>query len=368
MKEEDKSLFATQLPVAQPMNPLTDPSIVAAAEAVKARIQSMYLMAYHNPRNPDQARDSILRACKRTAFAEKVEFSKPVGGRSIKGPSVRFAETALKEWGNVLTETQIIYEDDMTRRSKVFCTDLQTNVTYSKEIVVTKTVERKKPTEDREVLATRTNIKGEKVYIVRATEDEMQNKESALISKAFRNEGLRLIPTDIVEEALDTARQTLKSRDEKDPDASKRQMLDAFSSIGVRPKEIEAYLKHSLDSIVPAELSTLRAMYRAIKDGEATWKEYMEREEGEKPEVDPALIVKFDKESSDRKVDQNVLHTFLSEIAGTMEWTVEQVKVEALKELPKFWKQYEVWAAAPARKKENKNGELPLKGAKAPGD
>ena len=60
---------------------MVDPSAVAAAEAVRARIQSSYVMAFQNPRNPDQARSKILRYCKDPEFAEKVEFTKPIAGK-----------------------------------------------------------------------------------------------------------------------------------------------------------------------------------------------------------------------------------------------------------------------------------------------
>jgi hypothetical protein len=350
-KDQPPSLF-NKAPLNRGSLEVIDPAAVAAAEAAKARIQSAYIMAMHRPRNTDQARDSILRACKRTGFAEKVEFSKPVAGKQIKGPSVRFAELALKEWGNVLTETQVVYEDELTRRLKVFCTDLETNLTHSKEIVVNKTVERKKPTEDREIVHERINTKGEKVYIVRATEDELQNKESALISKAIRNEGLRLIPTDIIDEGIETARETLKIRDKQDPDAAKKQALDSFSEIGVRPKDIEAYLGHSMDTIVPAELQDLRAMYRAIKDGEATWREYIEKEgEKERPEISTADIAKFDQISTEKKVDPATLQLFLKETAEANEMTIEQVKVEALKELSKFYDRYDRFAQMASKKK-----------------
>ena len=71
-----------------------DPAAVAAATSAKARIESAFMIALHKPRNVDQSRDRILHACKRPTFAEKVEFAKPVGGKTIKGPSVRFAELA----------------------------------------------------------------------------------------------------------------------------------------------------------------------------------------------------------------------------------------------------------------------------------
>ncbi len=274
-----------------------DPAAVAAAEAAKARIQSAYIMALQKPRDYDQARDNILRACKRPAFAEKVEFSKPIGGKSIKGPSIRFAELALREWGNILSDTQVLYEDENVRRSRVLVVDLETNASFSKEIQVIKTIERKNQA-DREVISERKNTKGEMVYVVRATDDELHNKEAALISKALRNEGLRLIPSDIIDEAIDTAKETVRNRDKSDPDAAKKKLLDAFSEINVRPTDLEKYLKHKTDKISPKELEELRAIYRAIKDGESTWQEYVQptpAEEGSMSKAD-ALKKKLQEE------------------------------------------------------------------------
>jgi hypothetical protein len=260
-----------------------DPAAVAAGEAAKARIQSAYIMAYKNPRDEDQARDRILKACRRPAFAERVEFSKPIGKTHIKGPSIRFAELALREWRNVLTDIQVIYEDDFIRRTRIMAIDLETNVSFSKEINITKTVERKN-NKDREVLAERINTNGEVVYVVKATEDEIHNKEAALISKAIRNEGLRIIPVDIVDEAIEVAKETLRTKDKADPDAAKKKILDAFSEIGVKPNDLRIYLGHPTDQVSPQELADLRAIYRAIKDGEARWVDYITPAEKEKTE------------------------------------------------------------------------------------
>jgi len=252
-----------------------DPAAAAAAEAAKARIQSAYVMALQKPRNADDARDRILKACRRPAFAERVEFSKPVGGKQIKGPSIRFAELALREWQNVISDVQILYEDEHVRRSRIMIMDLETNASFSKEIQAGKTVERKSAF-DREVVSERTNTKGEKVFVVKCTEDELHNKEAALISKAIRNEGLRLIPSDIIDEALETARSTLQKRDAEDPQAAKKRILDAFSEIGIGPRDLEKYLKHKTDMITPAEIQELRTIYRAIRDREATWADYIQ--------------------------------------------------------------------------------------------
>lgn len=258
-----------------------DPAAVAAAEAAKARIQAAYIMALQRPRSYDQSRIKILEACSRPSFAEKVEYSKPVGGgKPIVGPSIRFAELALREWGNIAYENQVVYDDELTRRINVTITDLETNTTFSASLQINKTVERKKA-EGRDVLSERINSYGEKVFLVRATEDEIMNKQAAAVSKALRNEGLRLIPQDIIEEAIERARETVKRRDKADPDAARKKLADAFAGLRIMPTDLEKYLGHSLAQTSPAEIQELRSIYQTIKDGEAKWSDYVSPPQGE---------------------------------------------------------------------------------------
>ena len=154
-------------------------------------------------------------------------------------------------------------------------TDLEANLTYSTQIVLDKTVERRKA-EGRSVVGERTNSTGEQVFIVLATEDELLQKQQALVSKAIRTAALRLLPGDIVDEAEDAIKTTLRDRAAKDPDAEKKRIVDSFDEIGVGPKDLAVYLGHPLDRIQPAEMADLRQVYRAIKDGEATWEGVLE--------------------------------------------------------------------------------------------
>ena len=119
-----------------------DPAAHPTAEAAKARIQSAYLMALRKPRDFNQSRDKILTACKRPAFAERVEYSKPVGTKKIRGPSVRFAEQAILSWGNILTETSIVYEDAEVRRLHILVIDLETNAQHGQKLMPKRLSER----------------------------------------------------------------------------------------------------------------------------------------------------------------------------------------------------------------------------------
>jgi hypothetical protein len=286
----------------------TDPAAVAAAETAKARIQAAYIMALQKPRDEDQARAKILKACKRPEFAKDVEFKKPVGGKRvngrwqpnyIEGLSIRFCEVALKEWGNLMTETQTLYEDANIRRIKVSVTDMESNTSFSKELQINKTVERRND-KDRQVVDQRTNTNGDTVYIVVATEDELMTKENALISKCVRNEGLRLIPNDIKEEAKNIARDVVLKGDASDPDAAKKAIVDGFSSLGVMPADLQGYLGHGLSSVSPSEINTLRGIYKAIKDNESSWADYAADTAGGGDDSGTGdLSAQFDKEFSD---------------------------------------------------------------------
>ena len=114
------------------------------------------------------------------------------------------------------------------------------------------------------------NSYGDKVYLVAATEDDMQNKVNAGKSKVIRNNGLRLVPQDILEEAEEVILATL-AKGGGDPKAETKKICDAFSNIGVKPAELERLLGHSLESISPKELIDLRATFAAIRDEETTW-------------------------------------------------------------------------------------------------
>jgi len=267
---------------------LVDPAAVSAAEQVKAMVQAAYIMALQRPRNEADARDRILRACKRPEFAGKAEYSKPVGGGSIKGPSIRFAELAMQNWGNLRAETAVVYEDEKIRRLRISCVDLETNAQFCRDISIKKTIERSsKAGRADDVLGTRTNTRGKVVYILKATDEEMHTKESAWVSKVIRNEGLRLIPSDIIDEGMRMARQTLEDRAAASPDKERKTLLDAFSGVGVRPKELERYLGHAIDHISPGEIVDLRTVYRSIKDGESSWHEILTLKAGGSTEAPP---------------------------------------------------------------------------------
>jgi hypothetical protein len=256
----------------------------AVAVGQKARVQARIIQALQRPRKVDDFRIALLKDCQRPTFAETAIFKKPVGrelvngqwkDKTIEGLSIRFAETALARWGNVDIQTVTLYEDDEKRRVLVTVLDLETNAEFGSDFVVLKRIERSKLKQGQSALSERINSRGEKVFLVEATDDELNTRINAFRSKTIRNEGLRLIPPDIKEEAMAIARETRDRADAKDPDAARKKVQDAFARIGVIPSNLAEYLGCEVSQASPAQVADLREVFTAIDDGDLTWQDFM---------------------------------------------------------------------------------------------
>jgi hypothetical protein len=280
----------------------TELAAAASAAMAKAEIESAYIMAMRKPRNWADVRSKILAACERPVFAAAAEYKKPMGAKDVTGPSIHFAVTAIQAAGNIDTKATVLYDDANIRKIQVRVVDLENNISHSKEVTINKTVERNKIKEGQEVHGTRTNSKGQIVYIVTASEDELSTKQWANESKALRACGLRLIPQDIIDEAMEVARAT--RRKNIDPKAETNKILDAFSKMGVKPSDIASYLKKPIEQIVGADIDDLRQIYTAIKDGDARWADFLEDAEivSESGKEDAnAKLARLKKESDAKK-------------------------------------------------------------------
>ncbi|WP_336510607.1 hypothetical protein [Cupriavidus necator] len=285
---------------------LVETASTAVAAQAKAMVEARYIMAMQRPRDWDQVRQTLLRECRRPSFAhnKSAYYRKPIG-QGVEGLGIRFVEVALRCMTNVLVETTMIFEDETKEVHRVSVTDLESNLTYPLDVRVSKTVERSKPMDDGSFISVRKNSYGKNVYTVPANDDDLLNKRAALISKAIRTLGLRIIPGDMQDEAEDIIKSVRMDEAARDPDAERKKIADAFAGIGVKAADLVAYLGHQLDSCSPHELVDLRGIYGAIKDGEATWKTVMENKaeqagggagDGQKPEGAKPMPVCSDEE------------------------------------------------------------------------
>lgn len=272
---------ATQLEVVRE----TAAAAVAARE--KAAVEARYIVAMRQRRKIEITRQELLKSCRHPDFAEAAWYKRPAGRAKNKktgqwedtyaeGFSIRFAEEALRCFGNVYPEMSVVFESDDTRIVRVTVTDLEANLPYSTEIVIRKQVERKKLKEGQVAVGQRINSSGDPVFIVEATDDEILSKQNALRSKSIRTDGLRLIPAWLKAECKREIFEAMEGQVKNDPDAAKRRIIDSFSALGITVTDIEEYLGHQIERIAPKEIVDLRTLYTALKDNEISWDEAME--------------------------------------------------------------------------------------------
>lgn len=256
-------------------------STAAIVATARAQIELRYLMAIRYPRVWDVVRQELLKECQRPVFAnsKRTYYIKPVGD-DVHGLGIGFAEAAIRCMRNVSVEIRCIYDSPELEINRVIVTDLESNIPYDCDVKVEKTVERSRPDDDGSFFSVRKNSKNRDVFTVRAREDDLLNKRSALISKGMRSQTLRLMPQWLKEECIDAIFSVRENAAAKDPDAEKRRILDAFASIGVKAADLMAYLGHDIAQCSPAELVKLRGMWDAIDTGECTWATYVSARDG----------------------------------------------------------------------------------------
>jgi len=265
-----------------------------ASDAVAARetasVQARFVMAMQRPRDTMDFRTRLLHECKRPGFAEVAMFARPVGKAKHKvtgkweetiatGPSIRMIETCLQLYRNVQASTTTVYDGPELRIVKVLVIDFENNISFEQEVNVPKCVEKRgydgQPPKGRDVISQRINSQDEVTYLVAATDDEVTIKQAALVSKALRTCGQRLLPRDVIEEAIAQVAKTKLDATKQDPDAAKKKILDAFATLGIMNSDIAAYLGHSMEKATPVEIERLRVVYSSIKQGESTWDDFV---------------------------------------------------------------------------------------------
>ncbi len=260
----------------------------AMAARATATVQARHIVAMKQPRDLMAVRARLLRDCSRPAFADVAIYRKPVGD-GIEGPSIRLAEAAARAMTNMYSSSTVIYDDPKKRIILVTAVDLESNLTFDKEVTIPKTMERSKLKQGQTPLKHRFNSKGNPVYLVEAeTDDDILNTENALASKALRVCLLRLIPGDILDEAIKEAHATLNKGIKDDPDKALKKMCDDFElKLGIMPAQLAEYLGHPMDKTTIPEIATLKKLLSALMESETTWAEVMESRGGPPPAAKP---------------------------------------------------------------------------------
>ena len=275
--QESESRQSAAIVMQQPQST----SIASAQAQAIAEVHALMSFAVMHPRNLEQMRQNLLVECRNPSFAERAIYELPFGGKPVRGPTIRFAEGAMRHLENVEITTTLVSTAPATPRNpgsetwRATMTDYQTRKRWSDEVTVERSVERHNAA-GRHVYGVRTNSQGETVSVVEPTDAEFLAKKNSAKSKACRNLILRWIGPDLQDECARVVRETCERDAADNLETRRREMIDAFAEIGVSVKELERYTKQPLSSLSPKQVVDLRMIYVGIRDGVGTWAEVLD--------------------------------------------------------------------------------------------
>ena len=219
------------------------------AVITKAEIDMQIATARQYPRSIKKFRTEMLDMVQLTEkIAEECIYALPRDGKTIEGPSARFAEVAASAWGNCRAGARTVSEEnDFVVAQGVFH-DLERNVAITYEVkrrIVNK-------------------------YGKRFGADMIGVTANAACSIALRNAILKGIPKAFWSEMYDAARKAAIG-DVKTLANKRAEMMLYFQKMGVTPEMIFAVLNVAgVEDIGMDELVTLKGMATAIKEGDTT--------------------------------------------------------------------------------------------------
>jgi hypothetical protein len=165
----------------------------AQAERQKANAQARFIVAFQRPRDMETFRVLLEKECKRPDFAAIASYRRKVGRKKdgsrwideyAEGPSIRLIEVAIRLFRNIDQTTEVLFDGPQGRVYRCTMVDLETNSSWSTDVTVSRTVEKRSYDTDREgnpippkgrVVAgpPRQNSDGDWNFPVLATDDEM---------------------------------------------------------------------------------------------------------------------------------------------------------------------------------------------------
>ncbi len=194
--------------------------------------------------------------------ADDCIYALPRGGKTIEGPSARFAEIILYAWGHIRAGARIVNEDSRFITAQGTCHDLQSNTLITYEI-------------RRRI----TNKSGK-----RFDDDMIGVTGNAASSIALRNAITKVIPKALWEPIYQEARKVVMG-DSQTLANRRATALTHLQKFGATQEMILQKLgAKGVEDITLDHLVTLRGIATALKEGESTVEEVFSI--GEKPIAD----------------------------------------------------------------------------------
>jgi hypothetical protein len=251
--------------------PISEGSL--AVSLARAEVDQQIMTAHAFPRSIRAAVDSMASmATLNPDIAAECIYAVPRGGKTIRGPSIRFAEIVANSWGNCRDAARVTFVDRIERyvEAEGIFHDLQTNRATTSR--VKRIIEMKKKSKS-------------------IDNDMIQLAGAAAMSIARRNAILGGVPKPVWGQALEEVEAVI--RGELKTLAERRDKAMAwFNKTGILPDRVlKALTAPSVDDITLDDLMTMNGWRTALINGDATIEDLFPEEKppGERKTLDQKL-------------------------------------------------------------------------------
>lgn len=263
--------------------PWVDPGAVAVAEREKSEVQASIMLAKMSPRHEISSFAKIMKSLERPGLAEKSRYRYPRGKTVVEGPSVVLARELAKCWGNIRSGWRVVSATPTNIHIKGYALDLESNTYTESEDSFTPKIQRKMQDDHGNAITKWVDPDERELR-------ELINKRAALLE---RNSILKILPADLINDAMEKAKETIRIAASSDLKSNKsdslKKLAKAFSDIGVSPQQIEEYIGCNIEAINDAQLADLREVYNSIKEGAAKVSEFFVHKTSIGNEMEEAL-------------------------------------------------------------------------------
>lgn len=222
-----------------------------------AKVQAAVMLAKQFPRNLALAVDKIKTACGDVVVADDALYQYNRGGTDVTGPTVGLMTMIATYMGNIkfgfdVTNQRVpsvpTIENPGETEIRAWAWDVENNTERSTTFTV------------RHIRNTK---KGSSVI---TDERDVYEMCANLASRRMRRALEDLVPSYIVDTAVEACQETMKSNVEVTPETIKK-LIDSFQKFGVSKQQLEKRIGRNIDALTPGLYVKLRSIWKSLNDG-----------------------------------------------------------------------------------------------------
>lgn len=259
-KAENRPVEAPNMPgpTNLPTDNINQGTVAIEASRAVAEAQGKLLIAKRFPRDEVAAYAKAIQACQRPTMAAKAFYAYPRAGKSVEGPTIRFAEELARCWGNIDYGIKELSQDNGKSELQAYAWDLETNA---------QSVQNFTNPHQREV--------GGKMQSLTSQRDIYENNAN-MATRRMRARILAILPAWFVEDCIAECKKTLAGQNDAPLIDRVKKMVVQFAKYGVSQEMIERRLKRKVESMTADDFTEYIGIFNAIKGGESKVAEWFE--------------------------------------------------------------------------------------------